>query len=351
MWELAAAALATRLGSRGPRGRLLASSSVTPSAVGAAVGLGQRRRHTLELGFGLQQHRGDLLNDRRDQPPPCGHRLDELMRQRREQPAVPALGLVEVARPEHPVAEQREQVAVDARALYDAATNTIYEVAQLLGPKFLTPKQVFKQSLTDPHARLEGTRTYKGRSVYVIVIRTPDLAIGHHEIYVMNADGSDEIPLTIYGPNTNHGDRDDPSWSLNGQQITFERDIKPTPSPEVYTMNADGSDVAQLTGLPYLNGHPGWGRGPAMVPMLNRQPLREREGGARQCLGSEGPAKIFGAFLKASSSEDQAVARRLRLADRRALFGRSGAALHLTRKATRGIGRGSRWNAVGLIHE
>ena len=66
----------------------------------------------------------------------------------------------------------------------------------------------------------------------------------------MNADGSDEIPLTSYDPNTNAGDSDDPSWSPIGQQITFERDLYPTPSPEIFTMNADGSDVTQRAGLP-----------------------------------------------------------------------------------------------------
>jgi TolB protein len=89
---------------------------------------------------------------------------------------------------------------------------------------------------------------------------------GHLEVYVMNADGSDETPLTNYDPNTNPGDSDDPSWSPNGQQITFERDIQVTGAPEIFTMNADGSDVAQLTGLPSLNGHPGWGRGPSLAP-------------------------------------------------------------------------------------
>jgi Tol biopolymer transport system component len=89
--------------------------------------------------------------------------------------------------------------------------------------------------------------------------------IGHDEIYVMNADGSDETPLTSYSAD-NPGDNDDPSWSPNGQQITFERDIPPLASPEVFTMNADGSHLAQLTGPPYANGHPGWGRGAALTP-------------------------------------------------------------------------------------
>jgi Tol biopolymer transport system component len=60
----------------------------------------------------------------------------------------------------------------------------------------------------------------------------------------MNADGSDVIALTSYDPQTNPGDSDDPSWSPNGQQITFERDLYPTPSPDIFNMNADGSNVA-----------------------------------------------------------------------------------------------------------
>jgi Tol biopolymer transport system component len=68
-------------------------------------------------------------------------------------------------------------------------------------------------------------------------------------------------------PNTDPLDSDDSSWSPNGQQITFKRDIHPTPSPEIFTMNADGSVVVQLTGLTglYSNGHPGWGRGPTLA--------------------------------------------------------------------------------------
>jgi TolB protein len=82
---------------------------------------------------------------------------------------------------------------------------------------------------------------------------------GNDEIYVMNADGTDQTRLTEY-----LGRDQDPDWSPNGRTIAFERDIEPLADGilEVFAMNADGSDSRPLTGLPSENGHPGWGRGP-----------------------------------------------------------------------------------------
>ena len=89
----------------------------------------------------------------------------------------------------------------------------------------------------------------------------------NEEIYLMNADGSDQTNLTNYA-----GRDEDPAWSPNGQQITFHRDVGDIKQHilQVFTMNADGSGIpTQLTGLGSdisENGHPDWGRGPALGP-------------------------------------------------------------------------------------
>ena len=74
---------------------------------------------------------------------------------------------------------------------------------------------------------------------------------GNFEIYVMNADGSNQTNLT----NDPAGDLA-PIWSPDGSRIAFasSRDG----NPEVYVMNADGSGLANLTGNPDYDGSHAW---------------------------------------------------------------------------------------------
>lgn len=74
---------------------------------------------------------------------------------------------------------------------------------------------------------------------------------GIPQVYVMNADGSDPTNLTK-DPAGGGG----PWWSPDGAQIAFssQRDGQ----PDIYLMNADGSDVQQLTDDPALDGFFRW---------------------------------------------------------------------------------------------
>jgi len=67
------------------------------------------------------------------------------------------------------------------------------------------------------------------------------------EIYVMNADGSNQTNLTNSPANDGW-----PKWSPAGTQIVFAS-YRGRPNTEVYVMNADGSGVTQLTDTPGLN--------------------------------------------------------------------------------------------------
>jgi Tol biopolymer transport system component len=84
---------------------------------------------------------------------------------------------------------------------------------------------------------------------------------GHNgEIYVMNADGSEQRRLT-----DDPGDDQFPTWSPDGSRIAFAglRDVEggvdtPEENYEIYVMGDDGSDVVQLTDNTTWDWHPDW---------------------------------------------------------------------------------------------
>src|SRR5262249_42821720 len=71
-----------------------------------------------------------------------------------------------------------------------------------------------------------------------------------YDISVMNADGSDPINLM----NETVDEDFEPEWSPDGTQITFQRQ---TPTSNIWVMNADGSDLHQVTFLSEVGG-PAW---------------------------------------------------------------------------------------------
>jgi hypothetical protein len=72
-----------------------------------------------------------------------------------------------------------------------------------------------------------------------------DIPIGNTEIYVMNADGSNQKRLTNYP-----GHDDWPDWSPDGNQIVFSRGASFL-TPEIYVMGAAGGEPREVT-LPAL---------------------------------------------------------------------------------------------------
>lgn len=78
---------------------------------------------------------------------------------------------------------------------------------------------------------------------------------GGGQIVVMDADGSDQVPL----PGTSGGcgsSAGNPAWSPDGQRIVFEGIH--TGNPEIFVIDADGTDLTNLTNHPGNDGDPTW---------------------------------------------------------------------------------------------
>src|SRR5262249_51161970 len=64
----------------------------------------------------------------------------------------------------------------------------------------------------------------------------------HLQIFTVNADGTDLTQVT--NDPANHGD---PVWSPDGRKISFGSDREGGGKLNIFTINADGSDVRQIT--------------------------------------------------------------------------------------------------------
>ena len=105
-----------------------------------------------------------------------------------------------------------------------------------------------------------------GRSIAFVSSRNanPDGS----EIWVMNADGSNQRRLT-----NNPGANTAPTWSPDGRMIAFVGQTSPvTRATEIYVMNADGSDQRQLTDSLGDNLDPVWSPDSSMIAFTTGTP-------------------------------------------------------------------------------
>ena len=74
---------------------------------------------------------------------------------------------------------------------------------------------------------------------------------GNHEVYVMNADGTNLVNFT------NHpADDQSPRWSPDETKVAFRSDRDG--NREIYVMNALGANLINLTNHPADDGNPSW---------------------------------------------------------------------------------------------
>ena len=95
-----------------------------------------------------------------------------------------------------------------------------------------------RRPFTEPQYSPDGSR--------IVFVRQTG-GTGRFEIWVMNADGSGQTPLTTVSGGIQDGG---PSFSPDGQRIAWSRFTGPPPNQDIYIMNADGSGQTQVTSGP-----------------------------------------------------------------------------------------------------
>jgi Tol biopolymer transport system component len=112
---------------------------------------------------------------------------------------------------------------------------------------------------------LETTGSPDGTKIAFVSNRDEESG-GWSELYVMNADGSNQTRLTY----SSSAFELDPAWSPDGTKIAFTS-IQENGAWVIYTINPDGSNQTRLTSTETTSGHPAWSPDGAKIAFFSYQ--------------------------------------------------------------------------------
>ena len=108
---------------------------------------------------------------------------------------------------------------------------------------------------TDPTDKEPSWSPDMSRIVFVRRVLTPD-GFPEPQIHVMDSDGSEIVQLTSH--DSVNARRESPDWSPDGTQIVYEDGSRGSDEHEVYVMNADGTNQQNISNSPYNDASPAW---------------------------------------------------------------------------------------------
>jgi hypothetical protein len=152
-------------------------------------------------------------------------------------------------------------LAVPAHASFPGANGRIAATFRGSGPTdvwSVQPDGSGATNLTNNAAGSDQEPTWSADGARLAFASNRD---GDYEIFVMDADGSNQTQITFNTTDDRH-----PTWSPDSSQIAFER------GSQIWRMDANGSNETQLTNPPTENWEPSWSPDGGFIALMRRDP-------------------------------------------------------------------------------